>query len=102
IKVVDLTQHYGVRPILRGVNLHVARGELVVLLGPNGMGKTTLMASIAGVLAPQHGYVEIDGMRRRSSIEQELAIRKKVVYLPDHPWLPVLRTGREFLLSVGR
>ncbi len=41
-------------------------------------------------------------MRRRSSPDNELAIRKKVVYLPDHPWLPVLRTGREFLLSVGR
>jgi ABC-type multidrug transport system ATPase subunit len=102
IRVVDLVQHYGVRPVLRNVNLTVNRGELVVLLGPNGMGKTTLMATMAGVLAPQHGYVEIDGLRRRGSPDDELAIRKKVVYLPDHPWLPSGRTGREFLLSVGR
>ena len=102
INVVNLTQHYGVRPVLRNVNLTVNRGELVVLLGPNGMGKTTLLAAMAGTLTPQSGYVEIDGLQRKSSVENELAIRKKVVYLPDHPWLPVMRTGREFLLSVSR
>jgi ABC-2 type transport system ATP-binding protein len=41
-------------------------------------------------------------VRRRQSVEGELALRKSVVYLPDHPWLPAMRTGREFLLSVGR
>src|SRR5205807_8115708 len=46
--------------------------------------------------------VEVNGLRRRSSVEAELAIRKTAVYLPDHPWLPANRTGREFLLSVGR
>jgi ABC-type multidrug transport system ATPase subunit len=51
INVVDLVQHYGVRPVLRNVNLTVNRGELVVLLGPNGMGKTTLMAAIANFAA---------------------------------------------------
>jgi len=66
------------------------------------MGKTTLMGVMVGVLSPQKGHVEIDGMRRRSSIEAELAIRKKVAYLPDQPWLPNNRTGREFLLAVGR
>src|SRR5262245_12000736 len=102
IKVVDLVQHYGVRPVLCQVNFTVNGGELVVLLGPNGMGKTTLMAAIAGVLTPQAGYVEIDGLRRKQSVETELVIRKKIFYLPDHPWLPVTRTGREFLLAVGR
>ena len=102
INVVNLTQHYGVRPVLRNVNLAVRRGELAVLLGPNGMGKTTLLSAMAGVLSPQKGYVEIDGKRRRGSVEEEIEIRKKVAYLPDHPWLPLVRTGREFLLSVGR
>ena len=57
---------------------------------------------MAGVLRPQRGHVEIDGMRRRDSVPDELAIRRCVVYLPDHPWLPKNRTGREFLLAVGR
>jgi ABC-type multidrug transport system ATPase subunit len=102
IRVVDVTQHYGVRPVLRGINLEVPSGEMIVILGPNGMGKTTLLGVMAGVLDPQKGYVEFNGLRRRRSVEAELAIRKKVVYLPDHPWLPKNRTGREYLFGIGR
>jgi ABC-type multidrug transport system ATPase subunit len=102
IRVVQLTQHYGLRPVLVDLNFEVATGELVTVLGPNGMGKSTLLAALAGLLSPQEGYVEYDGVRRRSSPEGELAIRKKVAYLPDWPWLPGSRTGREFLMAVGQ
>lgn len=102
ITLVDVTQHYGIRPVLRQINLHINTGELVVVLGPNGMGKSTLLAVMGGTLQPQQGYVEINGLRRRRTPEEELEIRKTVVYLPDHPWLPAQRTGREFLLGVGK
>jgi ABC-2 type transport system ATP-binding protein len=102
IELVDVTQHYGVRPVLRGISLRIERGEVVVVLGPNGMGKSTLLGVMAGVLSPQRGTVTIDGLKRRGAAEEELAIRKMTVYLPDQPWLPVYRTGREFLLAVGR
>lgn len=102
IRVVDVVHHYGVRPVLRRVNLEIRSGELVAILGPNGMGKSTLLGVMAGVLAPLKGHIEIDGLRRRASADDELAIRRRVVYLPDHPWLPKNRTGREFLLAVGR
>lgn len=102
IELDGVTQHYGVRPVLRGISLRIERGEVVVILGPNGMGKTTLLSVMAGVLTPQHGSVTIDGLRRRGSPEEELEIRMKTVYLPDQPWLPANRTGREFLLAVGR
>lgn len=101
IEVNQVTQHYGVRPVLRKVDLRIEAGELAAIVGPNGMGKSTLLAVIAGILSPQKGWVEIDGLRRRRSVDEELAIRKRVVYLPDHPWLPINRTGREFLLGVG-
>jgi ABC-2 type transport system ATP-binding protein len=101
IRIVNLTQHYGVRPVLKDVSLDIPTGELVTVLGPNGMGKSTLLSAMAGLLAPQEGYVEFDGVRRRSSPEGELAIRRQVAYLPDAPWLPLTRTGREFLMAVG-
>jgi ABC-type multidrug transport system ATPase subunit len=97
-----VTQHYGVRPVLRGISLRIERGEVVVILGPNGMGKSTLLGVMAGVLTPQRGSVLIDGKRRRGSEEEELAIRKMMAFLPDQPWLPANRTGREFVLAVGR
>ncbi len=102
IRVVDVIQHYGVRPVLRGVNLEVRDGELLALMGPNGMGKSTLLGVMAGALWPQEGYVEIAGMKRRSSEDNELAIRRKVAYLPADAWLPTGHTGREYLLAVGR
>lgn len=102
IELIDITQHYGVRPVLRGINLRIERGEVIVILGPNGMGKTTLLGVMAGVLSPQKGEVWIDGLKRRNSEEEELAIRKMTVYLPDQPWLPAQRTAREFLQAVGR
>lgn len=102
IVLSDVTQHYGVRPVLRDISLKIPAGRLTAIVGPNGMGKTTLLGVIAGVLSPQHGFCEIDGLRRRRSEDEELEIRRRVVYLPDHPWLPMERTGRELLLGIGQ
>jgi len=102
IKVVDVTHHYGVRPVLRRVNLEVRCGDVVALMGPNGMGKSTLMSVIAGALWPIVGHVEIDGKMRRGSPREEMEIRKKVVFLPADPFVPRTRTGREWVLAVGR
>jgi ABC-type multidrug transport system ATPase subunit len=102
IELLDVTQHYGVRPVLKDVNLAIDSGQLIAIIGPNGMGKSTLLSAMAGVLAPQKGKVKINGRLRRASEEDELEIRRQVVYLPDQPWLPKNRTGREFLLAVGR
>jgi ABC-2 type transport system ATP-binding protein len=102
IELIDVTQHYGVRPVLRGISLRIEPGEVVTILGPNGMGKSTLLGVMAGVLSPQRGAVFIDGLKRRGSEEDELAIRKMTVYLPDQPWLPATQTARLFLLAVGR
>jgi ABC-type multidrug transport system ATPase subunit len=102
IELQGVTQHYGVRPVLRRIDLRVESGELVAIVGPNGMGKSTLLGVVAGALSPQHGRVLVNGLERKSTVEAELAIRMTTVFLPDRPWLPKNRTGREYLMAVGR
>lgn len=102
IQVEGLWHHYDLRAVLKNVSMQIETGELVVLLGPNGMGKTTLLGCLGGTLWPQRGHVEFDGVRRRQSVEEERELRKRIAYLPDDSWLPMQKTGREFLLAVGR
>lgn len=102
IDIANVWHYYSARPVLRGVNLRVVKGERVVVMGPNGMGKSTLLSVVAGILSPLKGHVEIDGERRRRSIKEEKSIRKKVMYLPDAPWLPAHLSPREYVLAMGR
>lgn len=102
IKVVDVSHHYGLRPVLNQINLHVPAGQLLTLMGPNGVGKSTLLGIISGLMAPAKGYVEVNGLRRRQSEESELRIRRMMTLLPDHPWLPEFLTPREWLLAIGQ
>jgi len=101
IRLSGITQHYGVRPVLQDLDLEIGDSGVTAIVGPNGMGKTTVLSVLAGVLTPQAGTVEVNGLIRRSTPEAELEIRRQAVFLPDRPWLPKQRTGREFLLSVG-
>jgi ABC-type sulfate/molybdate transport systems ATPase subunit len=57
----DIHVRRGRAEILHGVDLDVARGEIVALLGPNGAGKSTLLETIGGVLEPSSGQVTLDG-----------------------------------------
>lgn len=61
LQVRNLRKSYRKRPIIRDVSLHLGRGEVVALLGPNGSGKTTCFYSIAGLVTPEGGQVLIDG-----------------------------------------
>jgi branched-chain amino acid transport system ATP-binding protein len=61
LSVVDLEAGYSGSRVLFGVSLNVARGEVVTLLGRNGMGKTTTILSIMGILASRRGQIIFDG-----------------------------------------
>ncbi len=58
---VNIGKSFKKRPVLRGVTLALQRGEAVGLLGPNGAGKTTCFYIITGLLAPDSGWVTLDG-----------------------------------------
>ena len=102
ISVVNVSHHYGLRHVLRHVNLQIQVGELACVMGPNGTGKTTLMQIMAGLLSPMEGHVEVNGLRRKRTPEEELEIRRQMAWLPADPWLPTRHTGREWLLANGR
>ena len=62
LEVEHLNQYYGESHILRGVDLSVPRGSCVCLMGRNGVGKTTLLKSIMGVLKLRSGKIRFDGV----------------------------------------
>ncbi len=61
ITIANLTRRFGQTEVLRGIDLDVARGELVALLGPSGSGKTTLLKIIAGLDWPDAGRLMVRG-----------------------------------------
>jgi branched-chain amino acid transport system ATP-binding protein len=61
LAVADLHTYYGDSHVLHGVSLGVAPGEVVAILGRNGMGKTTLIRSVIGFTPPRRGHVRFKG-----------------------------------------
>src|SRR6266851_9168869 len=61
LEVNGLVAGYGGGEVLHGIDLAVNKGEGVVVLGPNGHGKTTLLRAITGLLPPRAGQVLLDG-----------------------------------------
>ncbi|HCD4229191.1 TPA: ATP-binding cassette domain-containing protein [Corynebacterium striatum] len=65
IEIDSLAFSYAAKKVLGGVDLHVDSGEVVCLLGPNGVGKTTLLENIVGTLTPTAGRVCVFGQDPR-------------------------------------
>jgi ABC-2 type transport system ATP-binding protein len=89
---------YGDRPVLRGVNLAIRRGEIYGLLGVNGAGKTTLMKAICGRLTLSSGRIAIDG---RDPVLDRKA-RRAVSFVPQDISVYQHMTARENLEVFGR
>jgi branched-chain amino acid transport system ATP-binding protein len=61
LDIHDLKVAYGGIQALKGIDLHIAQGELVALIGSNGAGKTTTLKTLAGLLHPAGGHIHYDG-----------------------------------------
>ncbi|MEM1995582.1 MAG: ABC transporter ATP-binding protein [Thermoplasmatales archaeon] len=80
IDISDLTVTYGKKVAVQGFNLRINDGEHIILMGPNGSGKTTVLKAILG-LVPHKGEIRIDGREVSSLSRRELA--RKVAYVPQ-------------------
>ena len=77
-----LQTYYGASHILRGVNFQVARGETIGLMGRNGMGKSTLLKSLMGLVKPRGGSVHVKGQDMTGRAPYEVA-QLGVAYVPE-------------------
>ncbi len=82
IAVEDLHTFYGKSHILHGVTLHVRRGEVVGLLGRNGVGKSTTLKTIMGLVRPTEGSIRLDGAPVTGLPPHKLA-RMGIGYVPE-------------------
>ncbi len=72
IEFADVWKRLGRRDVLRGVNLRVARGESLVIIGRSGTGKSVLLKHVVGLLQPDRGTVRVNGLDVGALAEREL------------------------------
>jgi urea transport system ATP-binding protein len=82
LKVDGLNQYYGGSHILRGLGFEAKLGEVTVVLGRNGVGKTTLLKSLMGVVPIKTGSIALDGQDISKDVPYE-RVRKGVGYVPQ-------------------
>jgi len=99
IRCENLQFDYGAKPILRGTSLHVGSGELVVLLGGNGAGKSTTLRLLGGLLRPRAGVIRVNGLDPYAAGPE---LRRSVGVMPDGLGLFEELTIEEQLVLVGR
>ncbi len=99
LQLESITFGYGSQPLFAEVNLAIAAGEMVALLGPNGTGKTTLLRLATGAFQPQRGRVLLDGRDLRSLPRRQIA--RRIAVVPQEFTTPFAFTVRE-LVGLGR
>lgn len=99
LEILGVKKSFGMKPILRDINLSINAGERMALLGANGAGKTTLLRILAGLSRPGAGKITIDGL---DLIQQTREIRRKVGFVAHQPYLYDDLTSLENLLFFAR
>ena len=96
-----LHTHYGQSHILRGIDFTVGQGQTIGLMGRNGMGKSTLLKSVMGIVKPSGGAVEIKGRTMTGASPYEVA-RLGIAYVPEGRGIFGNLSVRENLVMAAR
>lgn len=96
IRLQNISKRYGNSPhkAVDQLNLEVASGEIFGFLGPNGAGKTTTIKMITGIVKPDEGEIEVDGV---SVLKDPLEAKKRIGYVPDGAAPFEKLTGMEYI-----
>lgn len=107
IRLHDVHKFYGRQHVLKGIDLEVRSGEVVVLMGSSGAGKSTLLRCINFLERPSQGTVEVDGLvisAQNATRKQILALRRRTSMVFQHYYLfkhqTALQNVMEGLLTV--
>lgn len=82
LELTDVHTHYGLSHVLQGVSIKVGAGEVVGLFGRNGVGKTTVMKTIAGWVAPSAGSVSFGGAPIGGAASESIC-RRGIGFVPE-------------------
>ena len=82
LELIDVHTHYGLSHVLQGVSIKVGAGEVVGLFGRNGVGKTTVMKTIAGWVAPSAGRVSFGGAAIGGAASESIC-RRGIGFVPE-------------------
>ena len=82
LRVDNINVFYGDLQVLWDVSFEVKRGEILVLVGANGSGKSTTLKTISGILSPRSGAISFDGVRL-DEVPADKVIRHGVVHVPE-------------------
>ncbi|QDC08582.1 ATP-binding cassette domain-containing protein [Oceanicola sp. D3] len=99
IRIRNLTVGWGDRPVLSDVSLSFGEGGITALIGPNGAGKSTLLHALAGLLTPQSGAAEVDGLDMARAAPMD---RARLVALLAQSDRVTARLNVEDLVTFGR
>ncbi|MBI4023650.1 MAG: ABC transporter ATP-binding protein [Verrucomicrobia bacterium] len=90
IQAINLSKKFGSQEVLRGIDLEVPAGSIFGLLGLNGMGKTTLIRTLLGLLRPDGGECRVEGI---DPVANPLEARRRIGYMAENPtmygWMDV-------------
>jgi ABC-2 type transport system ATP-binding protein len=98
IRVEGLRKSFGDVRAVDGVDLHVEPGEILVLLGQNGAGKSTTLRCLGGILHPDEGLIELDGLRLPDRLDE---VRGRLGVVTDQARLYGRNTAPEYLDHFG-
>lgn len=101
LEATGVHTYYGASHVLHGIDFRVGHGETVALMGRNGMGKSTLIKSLLGIVAPRRGQVSVDG-QVVSGADTHAIIRRGIAYVPEGRGIFHNLSVREHLLMVRR